>query len=555
VRIPRQIREQPVNGGIVITHKLTTGIGVTRAHSIDQPPLTHYAFQLTIRPFRRTLSAERWRVRANLGFRGFVCQAAKRTMRLMMRLLLFLIVISLSAVAPLQLHAADKQPNIVFILVDDLRYDDLGCNGHPFSKTPNVDRLAAEGLNFTNAFATTPLCSPSRASFLTGLHMYRHGIIDNTDRSVASHKLDTFPIRLHDAGYKTAYVGKWHMGNDDSPRPGFDRWACMKGQGDSNDAGFNVDGQQVKTTGYVTDAVTKYSVDFIRENKAADGPLFLYVSHKALHPQTQQGPDGKLSDPSADNFIPADRHKALYEKDELPRRANYAKPPVGKPALLQSIEGLKPLGPETVSSDSSIRNRLRMLAAVDESTGSIIDALRETGRLDDTLIIFTGDHGYFYGEHGLSTERRLAYEEAIRIPLVMRYPKIKNTPRKVENTVLSLDIAPTVLQLGRGVMPAKLHGLSLVPLLENKGEFPATRDVLIQYHTDTVFPRVRNMGYAAIRTDRWKYIHYKELTDADELYDLHSDPYEMANLISDPKAAETLADMKKRLAKAVAEAQ
>ncbi len=448
-----------------------------------------------------------------------------------------------------QVDAAER-PNMVVILVDDLRFDDLGCNGHPFSKTPHVDRLAADGVNFSNAFATTPLCSPSRASFLTGLYTSAHGITDNTDRSPASHKLDTFPRRLHDAGYRTGYVGKWHMGNDNSPRPGFDRWVCLKGQGDSNDPELNVDGRQEKASGYVTDVLSRHAVDFISEQAAGDKPLLLYVAHKALHPQTQQDANGKLSDPAADNFVPAERHRNFYANDPLPRRPNYGKPPSRKPALEQQIPGLKPLGPETVSSDRSIKDRLRMLAAVDESTGAIVAALRKTGRLDDTVFIVTSDHGYFYGEHGLSTERRLAYEESIRIPLIVRYPALVKSARRAEQTVLSLDLAPTLLELGRADAPAKLHGRSLVPLLaggEAAKAFPGNRDVLVQYWTDTVFPRVRNMGYAALRTDRWKLIHYHQLTGADELYDLREDPYEMNNLIDASAAKTTEAEMRTRL--------
>lgn len=445
--------------------------------------------------------------------------------------------------------AADR-PNIVFILVDDLRFDDLGYAGHPFSRTPNVDRLAKEGLNFANAFATTPLCSPSRASFLTGVYPNVHGITDNIDRSAASHKLDTFPRRLHDAGYRTAYVGKWHMGNDDSPRPGFDRWICMKGQGDSNDPQFNIDGKQVKTSGYVTDVMTNLVNDFIREQRGSDKPFMVYVAHKALHPQTQQGPDGKLSDPNADNFVPAPRHQKLFENDPLPRRPNYAKPPTDKPALMQHIEGVKPAGPDTVSSDRSIKDRLRMLVAVDESTGSIVDALRDIGQLDNTLIVFTSDHGYFYGEHGLAVERRLAYEETIRIPLVIWSPKLISRPRRIENTVLSIDLAPTLLELGHAKMSEKLQGKSLVPLFRG-GDFPMHRDVLVQYYSDTVFPRIRKMGYAALRTDKWKYIHYKELTGADELYDLESDPYELKNRINDSDSADMLKQMQQKLAAAL----
>jgi N-acetylglucosamine-6-sulfatase len=445
-------------------------------------------------------------------------------------------------------RAADR-PNIVVILVDDMRFDDLGCTGHPFSKTPAIDKLASQGLIFTNAFATTPLCSPSRASFLTGLHTRAHGIVDNTDRSPASHKLDTFARRLHDAGYRTGFVGKWHMGNDDSPRPGWDRWVCMKGQGESNDPPLNLDGKRSQEKGYVTDVLTKYATDFIREAKTTpDKPMLLYFAHKALHPQTQQGPDGKLSDPAADNFVPAERHAELYANDPLPRRPNYAVPPTDKPALMQKIEGLKPLGPETVSTDRAIKARLRMLAAVDESTATLVDALRDLRMLDDTLIVVTSDHGYFYGEHGLSTERRLAFEESIRIPMIMAWPKQVSKPRKVEQTVMSLDLMPTLLELGHAEAPKTLQGRSLVPLLRGQdSSFPPSRDVFYEYYTDTVFPRVHKMGYVALRTDRWKLIHYKELPGADELYDLKSDPYELKNLAKEPSAATTLAEMTRRL--------
>ena len=139
---------------------------------------------------------------------------------------------------------AKPRPNVVFILVDDLRWDELGCTGHPFASTPNVDRLAHEGANFRNAFASTPLCSPSRAAFLTGTYSHTNGITDNLARDALSHRLVTWPRLLHDSGYRTAFLGKWHMGNDDSPRPGFDRWVSFRGQGVYIDADFNIDGRQ-----------------------------------------------------------------------------------------------------------------------------------------------------------------------------------------------------------------------------------------------------------------------------------------------------------------------
>lgn len=178
----------------------------------------------------------------------------------MRRHLTFASTITLLMLASLCLAQSDQRkqvrPNIVFILIDDLRWDELSIAGHPFIKTPHIDRIGKEGARFRNAFMTTPLCSPSRASFLTGQYAHTHGITDNVDRSAASHKLATFPLLLHQAGYETAFVGKWHMGNDDKPRPGFDRWVSFKGQGTYRDPDINEDGKSVKPSGYITDILS-----------------------------------------------------------------------------------------------------------------------------------------------------------------------------------------------------------------------------------------------------------------------------------------------------------
>lgn len=444
------------------------------------------------------------------------------------------------------LQAAPRsKPNVVLVMVDDLRWDELSCAGHPVVRTPNIDRLATEGMMFRNAFVSTPLCSPSRASTLTGLYAHDHGITDNTDRSPASHRLVTFPRRLHDAGYRTAFVGKWHMGNDDTPRPGFDVWAGLQGQGESNDPILNENGERVQTRGYVTDILTDRAVRFIRK-QGDDGNFLLYLAHKAVHPNTVQNADGSLSDPSASNFIPAERHKKLYGGVPVPRRPNAFKPPTGKPALLRSFDNVPPLGPETGTSDESIRDRQRMLAAIDEGLGEILRALEETGHLKDTMVVFTSDEGYFYGEHGLSVERRLAYEESIRIPLLIRYPGLVEAGSRREQMVLNLDLAPTFLELAGVRPPSNWPGRSLVPLLkENPRNW--RESFLIEYFSDRVFPRMSNMGYQAVRTKDHKYIHYLELPGADELYDLKDDPYEMRNLVAEPGAQKTLVQMKQEL--------
>jgi arylsulfatase A-like enzyme len=401
-------------------------------------------------------------------------------------------------------YAAESsaRPNIIFILIDDLRWDEVD---YPFVRAPNIQCLAREGVRFRNAFVSTPLCSPSRASFPTGQYAHTHGITDNTDRSARSHELVTFPRLLHDAGYETAFVGKWHMGLDNNPRPGIDHWVSVKGQGSYLDPEFNVNGERKKISGYFTDILNQFAVDFLKRKHSK--PFLLYIAHKAVHPDLIQNADGSLSDPSAGKFIPAERHKHLYADAQIPHRPNYGKPPDGKPALLRQIGDLPPLGPTTVTGDETIRNRLRMLASVDEGLGEIFKTLEAQKQLDNMLIIFTSDEGYFYGEHGLSVERRLAYEESARIPLFMRYPKLIKPGSTIDQMELSLDLAPTLLEIGGAPAAKDMQGRSLVPLLRG-GKVPWRDSFLIEYFSDKVFPRVSEMGYQCVRTDRWKLIHY-----------------------------------------------
>lgn len=421
------------------------------------------------------------------------------------------------------------RPNIVFVLVDDLRFDELGCTGHPFAQTPNADRLAREGANFSNAFAVTPLCSPSRASFLTGQYPHVHGIIDNTDRSAQSHRLQTWPRQLHDAGYDTAFIGKWHMGNDDSPRPGFNHWVSFPGQGESTNPKLNINGRAQQTRGYITDILSAQAVSFLEQKR--EKPFCLWLAHKAIHPNIQQAADGSIqSFGKAEEFIFADRHKNLYANERIPHRPNFGKAPRRKPALERQLEGVPPLGPQTATDDATIRNRMRMTKAIDEGLGSILQTLERTRQVDNTAVIFTSDHGYFYGEHGLNWERRLAYEETIRIPLLIRYPAQYKAGVRPEGFALSVDIATMCLGWA---------GLRPNPAPPRRDSF------LIEYFSDRVFPRIRNMGYQAVRTERWKYIHYTELADSDELYDLQTDPYEMENVIA--KRGAPVAQMQQRL--------
>lgn len=426
--------------------------------------------------------------------------------------------------------APRKRPNFVFVLIDDLRYNALGCTGHPFLKTPHIDRIAREGMTFTNAFVTTSLCSPSRASFLTGQYVHTHGILDNTDRATASHKLPTFPRLLREAGYETGYVGKWHMGNDDSPRPGFHRWVSFRGQGVYDNPPLNIDGQRVAQQGYITDLLTAHAVEFVEKRRQA--PFCLYLAHKAVH-----GP-----------FTPAERHRGLFEGLNIERQPNARDTLAGKPALRRPLPPVDPNkapgqrqgGP----TDQVILNQLRCVAAIDEGVGRLYEALSRSGQLDDTVFVFTSDNGYLWGEHGLG-DKRASYEESIRIPMLARYPRLIRAGSKAGQMVLNLDIAPTFLDLAGLKPPAAMQGRSLRPVLSGKAR-QWRRSFLLEYFAERQFPRIP--AYQAVRTERWKYTRYPDHAGMDELYDLAADSLEMNNLVEDPAAAGELKKARAELA-------
>ena len=426
--------------------------------------------------------------------------------------------------------AQANRPNIVFVLVDDLRWDALGCTGHPHAKTPNVDRIAREGVRFTNAFVTTPLCSPARASFLTGRYVHSHGVTGNGDNAALSHKLITFPRQLHDAGYETAYVCKWHMGTDDSPRSGIDRWVSFRGQGQYNNPELNIDGQRQAHNGYITDLLNQHAVDFLK--KPRQKPFCLYLAHKAVH-----GP-----------FTPADRHKSDYSSMPIQRSANAKDPLSNKPALTRLVDGTPAVQSGGGSGDELIRNQLRCLNAIDDGVGTIFRTLEQSGQLDSTMFVFTSDNGYFWGEHGLG-DKRWAFDESIRIPLLVRYPKLARAGAAIAGDALNVDIAPTFLDLA-GVKPsAPMHGRSLLPLLRGRSQWRSS--FLSEYFAEKNFPRAP--GWQAVRGQGWKYVHYTELEGMDELYHLAKDPGEINDLIADRSAARQLSRLKADLARLLKE--
>jgi N-acetylglucosamine-6-sulfatase len=464
---------------------------------------------------------------------------------------------------PLRAQESPTRPNIVLVVVDDLRWDEFGAAGHAYLQTPNIDRVAAEGVTFTNTYNTTPLCSPNRASILTGQYASRHGVLDNSARNRASHRLQTFARELQRSGYETAHVGKWHMGNDPTPRPGYDYWVSLPGQGRTIDPELYEDGRLHTVEGYVTDILTDRAVSFIRRKRQA--PFFLYLGHKAIHPDAIQLDDGSVDLAYGSRFIPADRHRGMYEEAVFPRRPNAAPAAIERsnnPAVRQALE-LKQ-SPEMVeefaafldpnTSEENIRRRGEMLMAVDEGLGRLRDALDEMGVLNNTMIIFTSDNGYFYGEHGFSIERRLPYEETARAPLLIQYPPLARAGSKVDAFALSIDLAPTALDVAQASIGDHIQGRSLVPLL--RGDTADWRtSFLIEYIShENPMPWLMGMGYRAVRSGRYKYISWIHRQGMDELYDLESDPYELTNVIGEPRMQGIVRDVRNELGQLVLEA-
>jgi N-acetylglucosamine-6-sulfatase len=437
------------------------------------------------------------------------------------------------AESPLVLdRVPDRRPlNLVFVLTDDHRYDALGFL-HPFLETPHLDALAGEGVHFRNAFVTTSLCSPSRASILTGLYAHRHHVVDN------NHPVPPgtvyFPQYLQAAGYDTAFVGKWHMGHEgDDPKPGFDRWVSFRGQGTYRPSpnGLNVDGQRVPQKGYITEELTDYALEWL-EGRTDERPFFLYLSHKAVHA----------------DFVPAERHQGRYRDQKITPPPTFAPPaPAANwPAWTQnqrnSWHGVDFPYHSRLDVWEYYRRYLETLLGVDDSVGRVVDLLRRRGWLDNTIVLYMGDNGFAFGEHGL-IDKRQAYEESMRVPMLMRAPGVPGGT-VVEQVVANIDVAPTMLDAAGLRPPDGLDGNSMLPLLRD-GDAPWRTELLYEYFWERNFPQTPTVH--ALRGDRYKYIRYHGIWDVDELYDLRDDPHETRNLIASPGHREIVAEMNRRL--------
>lgn len=429
-----------------------------------------------------------------------------------------------------------KKYNIVFVLLDDQRYDAMGfLKGQSFLQTPNMDSIARNGTHLPNAYVTTALCSPSRASILTGQYAHRHKVVDND--SPLPPGLRFFPQLMQRAGYETAFVGKWHMGGPiDHPQPGFNHWVSFKGQGHylPHADGLNVNGKKVPQKGYITDELNDYALDWLKGRRAAK-PFVLYLSHKAVHAE----------------FIPAERHRGKYEKEKFiePKTqepTNVSGAPVWVRNQRNSWHGVDfPYHWEQGELDIGdyYKRYAETLLAVDEGIGKVIELLKEKGVYENTLIAVMGDNGFAFGEHGL-IDKRTAYEESMRVPLVMQLPDVIRAGSKIDEVVANIDLAPTFLDLAGLKAPADMDGKSYLPIL--RGQKIAWRDnLLYEYYWEYAFPQTPTMH--ALRTDRFKYINYYGIWDINELYDLKADPLEMRNLVFEPEHRATVNKMREQL--------
>jgi len=427
----------------------------------------------------------------------------------------------------------EKKPNFLFVLVDDQPYDAVGfSNRYPFLKTPNIDKLAKEGVNVKNFFVTQSICSPSRASFLTGTYPHIHGVNQNNkyvDPDWTNYA--PFSTHLQKSGYETAHIGKIHMAwkrGKEHIRPGFDYWFSFIGQGQYFNPKVNDNGRETQIEGYMTDILTDKTVDWLVNKRDPDKPFSLNLWHKAVH----------------EKHLPAPRHEDLFQDDPLPEPPfdTHKETFKGKPEWLRrKTYGFKwnenDKIPEELPEITWPINKhkymqlLRSLIAVDESLGKVIKTLEEIGELENTVIIYSSDNGYFMGEHTF-IDKRLAYENSMRVPMIIRYPKLISKSSVVDEQCLNIDIAPTILDLAGVNKPSYMQGESMLKLISGKKDKSWRKSMLFEYYVDDAWPYA-GPNQVAVRTNEYKLIDNFLEDDIDELYDLKNDPGEMKNLIND----------------------
>ena len=499
-----------------------------------------------------------------------------------------------AAVSCQQKDGKEETYNIVYIMTDDHTAQMMSCYDTRYMETPNLDRIAADGVRFTNSFVANSLSGPSRACMLTGKHSCANRFYDNTT-CVFDSTQQTFPKLLQKAGYQTAVIGKWHL---ESLPTGFDYWEIVPGQGDYYNPDFiTMQDGTVHRHGYITDIITDDAIDWMENGRDKGKPFCLLIHHKAIHR----------------NWMADTTHLSLYEDRTFPVPETFYDDYAGRTAAaaqemsiakdMDPIYDLKMLAPgkdsrlrhtyETMLSRMDkeqraawdrfynpiiedfikknpkgkelaewkfqryMRDYMKTVKSLDENVGRVLDYLEQEGLLENTLVVYTSDQGFYMGEHGWF-DKRFMYEESMRTPLIMRLPDRfvrengleadganDGKPRDIPELVQNIDYAPTFIELAGAEIPDDIQGVSLVPLL--KGEHPDTwRDALYYHFYEYPAEHMVKRHYG-IRTDRYKLIHFYNDIDEWELFDMQSDPQELHNLYGQKGYETVTKDLKSRL--------
>jgi len=457
-----------------------------------------------------------------------------------------------------------KPSNIIFIMTDDHASHALSCYGSRINKTPNLDRLAKEGMLFKNSFCTNSICAPCRAVILTGKYSHLNGVIDNRKRFDGSQQ--TFPKLLQRVGYQTAMIGKWHLKTDPT---GFDYWNVLPGQGTYYNPAMKEMGQRKKYTGYTTDIITDHCLKWLKERKP-DKPFCLMYQHKAPHRAWEPGPKylnmyDDVTIPEPDNLFDdySNRGRAAKEQDmSIEKTMNKRDLKLVPPGNLtpeqkklwdaaynpknEAFEKANLKGKDLVrwKYQRYVKDYLRCIASVDDNVGRLLDYLDESGLTEDTVVFYTSDQGFYLGDHGWF-DKRFMYEESLRMPLLVRCPGEIKPGSVNEDIVLNLDFAPTFLDIVGISKPDDMQGRSICRLLQGKTPKDWRKSMYYHYYE---YPAVHSVKrHYGVRTQRYKLIHFYNDIDEWELYDLKKDPREMKNVFNDPAYADTVKKLKVEL--------
>lgn len=475
---------------------------------------------------------------------------------------------------------AQNRPNIVMIVSDDHTMQSIGAYGATYGASPNIDRLAKEGMVFNRAFVTNSICAPSRAVMLTGKYSHINGHRDN--HSVFNAGQDNFGKQLQQLGYQTAWIGKWHL---EAQPQGFDYWKVLPGQGlYFNPAFLNMDGKRETLKGYCTDIITELATGWLNRRDTAM-PFCLVVGHKATHrpwmPDTADlGAFDRTDIPVPANFYDKYEGRTAAAKQDMSiektlRMANdlkmvddsiKAKQVFGSMHTEQRNAYLKYY--DSLNADLKnrnltgsdllywkykryVRDYLGTALSLDRNVGKLMEYLEDQGLLENTVVIYISDQGFYMGEHGWF-DKRFMYEESMRTPLIIRYPAMLKPGSFNNDLVMNLDLAPTLVDWAGGKIPSEMQGMSLLPLLKGTVKRGKWRDA-VYYHYYEYPGEHAVYRHFGIRTRRYKLIRFYNAENFWELYDLKNDPHEMKNLANDPGYAKIMDDMKVKLKSLIVE--